>query len=264
MGFNATSDSNGRLTRYPGKKEIPCPTANDRTAVLLVVGQSNAANYANHMSTTAFADRVINYHDGRCYEAASPLLGAMGLQGEGWTPLGNMLVASGLYDRVVLIPVAVGATALRRWTKGSDLNRVLIQEIKRSQTLYHITHVLWHQGEADLIEMTSSPAYRKMFLDMTHSLREAGLTAPIYVAVTTQCEPNKSASSDNPVAAAQMSLPDVDQNILAGPNTDGAILESDRYDGCHFRKSGTMKFAAAWFEAIRPSRGGTAMLTQGE
>jgi hypothetical protein len=35
----------GRLLSHPGKIEIPCPAQDNRTAVLLVTGQSNAANY---------------------------------------------------------------------------------------------------------------------------------------------------------------------------------------------------------------------------
>ena len=39
------ADRFGRLLSYPGKTEIPCPTQDDATAVLLVIGQSNDANY---------------------------------------------------------------------------------------------------------------------------------------------------------------------------------------------------------------------------
>jgi hypothetical protein len=38
-------DQFGRLLSYPGKTEIACPSQDQMTAVLLVIGQSNAANY---------------------------------------------------------------------------------------------------------------------------------------------------------------------------------------------------------------------------
>ena len=37
-------DQFGRLLSYPGKTEIACPSQDQMTAVLLVIGQSNAAN----------------------------------------------------------------------------------------------------------------------------------------------------------------------------------------------------------------------------
>jgi hypothetical protein len=38
-------DQFGRLLSYPRKIEIACPSQDQMTAVLLVIGQSNAANY---------------------------------------------------------------------------------------------------------------------------------------------------------------------------------------------------------------------------
>ena len=52
-------DQFGRLLSYPGKIEIACPSQDQMTAVLLLIGQSNAANYQGqrHQSED---DRVIN------------------------------------------------------------------------------------------------------------------------------------------------------------------------------------------------------------
>jgi hypothetical protein len=56
-------DQFGRLLSYPGKTEITCPSQDEMTAVLLVIGQSNAANYQGqrHQSED---DRVINFSAG--------------------------------------------------------------------------------------------------------------------------------------------------------------------------------------------------------
>jgi len=40
--------------------------------VLLIAGQSNAANSAAQRHETAIPDRVLNFISGRCYVAASP------------------------------------------------------------------------------------------------------------------------------------------------------------------------------------------------
>ena len=46
-------DSAGRLTSYAGKIEIQCPKQTERTAVILIAGQSNAANSAASGTTRA-------------------------------------------------------------------------------------------------------------------------------------------------------------------------------------------------------------------
>jgi len=93
-------DQFGRLLSYPGKTEIACPSQDQMTAVLLVIGQSNAANYQGQRHQSG-DDRVINFSAGHCYRAASPLLGADGELGETWTLLGTKLIQSGLYRTVI-------------------------------------------------------------------------------------------------------------------------------------------------------------------
>ena len=61
--------------KYAGKIEVQCPKQTQRTAVLLIAGQSNAANSAAQRHETRHPDRVLNFMGGRCYVAASPLLG---------------------------------------------------------------------------------------------------------------------------------------------------------------------------------------------
>ncbi len=139
------TDQFGRLLSYPGKIEIACPIQNEKTAVLLLVGQSNAANYQGQRHQSA-DDRVVNFLDGRCYRAASPLLGADGQEGETWTLLGNKLVQSRLYSTVILIPAAVGGSSVRRWAKGGDLNAMLVAVMGAVKARYSITAVLLDQG----------------------------------------------------------------------------------------------------------------------
>jgi Carbohydrate esterase, sialic acid-specific acetylesterase len=131
------TDRFGRLLSYPGKIEITCPIQDEKTAVLLLVGQSNAANYQGqrHQSVD---DRVVNFLDGRCYRAASPLLGADGQKGETGTLLGNKLVQSRLYRTVILIPAAVGGSSVRRWAEGGGPQRDAGGRYPRGQgTLHH-------------------------------------------------------------------------------------------------------------------------------
>jgi hypothetical protein len=64
-----TVDSFGRLTNFPGKKTVACPAQDRKTAVLLLIGQSNTGNHAEREYTSGFGRRVLNYFDGKCYVA---------------------------------------------------------------------------------------------------------------------------------------------------------------------------------------------------
>ena len=246
------TDTYGRLLRYPGKVEIPCPTQDTKTAVLLVFGQSNSANFQaqRHQGVD---DHVVNFLLGKCYLASSPLLGADGLWGESWSLLGNKLVAAGIFDRVVLISAGVGAIPIHRLAAGGDLNRMLIDIINDAKRQYTITHLLWHQGEADFQSNTTEASYKADLSSVIDTIRSLGVTAPFYVSKASYAEQEhyKHRPPINPVTSAQRELVD-GQTILAGVDTDSLVLVSDRFDGTHFSASGQEKFADAWVALLRP------------
>jgi hypothetical protein len=246
------TDRFGRLLSYPGKTEIPCPAQDDMTAVLLVIGQSNAANYQGqrHQSTD---DQVVNFAVGRCYRAASPLLGADGRMGETWTLLGTKLVRSGLYRTVILIPVAVGGSAVRRWAEGGDLNAAMLAAIKATKARYTITGVLWDQGATDFALRTPEDQYRSDLKSLIDTIRAQGVRAPFFI---TRCSfGGEGWAANNPVARAQAWLADDQRGIFDGPNTDRDVTPFDRYDGYHFSASGQEKYADAWIPLLRAHPG---------
>jgi len=243
----AGTDRFGRLLSYPGKIEITCPIQNEGTAVLLLVGQSNAANYQGQRYQSV-DDRVVNFVDGRCYRAASPLLGADGQEGETWTLLGNRLVQSGLYRTVILIPAAVGGSSIRRWADGGDVNAMLVAVIGAVKARYTINAVLLDQGATDFTLGTTEDQYRSDLKSMIDSVRAQGVHAPFFITRCSVGGPNW--AEDNPVARAQASLADSRDAIFDGPNTDRDITQLDRYDGYHFGASGQEKFADAWMRLL--------------
>jgi len=241
-------DRVGCLLSYPGKTEIACPQQDEMTAVLLVMGQSNAANSQGqrHQSPD---DRVVNFTGGHCYRAASPLLGADGRLGETWTLLGTKLVQSGLYRTVIMIPVAVGGSSVRRWAAGGDLNATMVAAIQAAQTRYTITGVLWCQGETDFALRTSEGQYRSDLKSVIDTIRAQGVRAPFFI---TRCSfGGEHWSENNPIARAQASLADSRHAIFDGPNTDHDVTPFDRYDGYHFSASGQEKYTDAWIPLLR-------------
>src|SRR5262245_16074980 len=76
-----TVDEFGRLSSKTKSEAVNCPTQDTRTAVLVIAGQSNAANSGGQPTISQHGSKIVNYFDGRCYVAVSPLLGSSGFNG---------------------------------------------------------------------------------------------------------------------------------------------------------------------------------------
>jgi hypothetical protein len=199
------------------------------TMVLLIFGQSQAANSPPSVQkvedTRFFPTRnVINFnvYDGRCYGARDPLLGATGLGGSIWSRLGESLIESGMAERVVLAPIAVGAATVADWAPADgarasgNLNRKLLVALRRllDQKILP-THILWVQGGAD---RRQEPAYyRDTFMAIVRQIRSLDVSAPIYVALDTVCGQGWLARSKPEIAA--------DPPSIVGTNTPDKILD---------------------------------------
>ncbi|KAB0680372.1 sialate O-acetylesterase [Aureimonas leprariae] len=238
------------------KRPTSCPRQTDRTAVLLVMGQSNAANHGGQRFRSKHGDEVINFFGGKCFVAASPLLGADGITGEYWSELGNLLLDRGAVDRVILAPVAVSGSKVSRWTPSGDIHPRVVETVRELTTTgYRVTRTLWTQGEIDYVVGTGEEAYRDRFLQLVDSLRSEGVASPVYVSVTSKClgESNGGTQThlaDNPVTRAQRSLPNAAPGIRAGVNTDELLGDDDRHDDCHFAATGEEKVARAWADLL--------------
>lgn len=238
----------GRLVWYPGKVAVPCPAAGPETAVILAIGQSNIGNHGAMRVATHHPQSVLNLFDGKCYRAASPLLGATGDEGEFLTLLGDRLVDDKVYRNVVILPAAIGATSITRWRRGGDLNGLLLMQLAGLPVGYKPTQVLWVQGEHDFARGMSAEEYTRSFRSLLDTLDEAGVDAPVFLAVATRCDVPW--TPDNPVARAQRALVD-DRRVFLGADTDTLVTERDRRDdGCHFGASGQAKAADAFAQAI--------------
>ena len=243
-------DAFHRLTKYPNKTEVGCPKQTERTMVLLISGQSNSANHGGQRYASQYGDKVLNYFDGKCYVAKSPLLGATGLEGDSWTFLGNLLIQQGVADQVIIAPTGIAGSAISQWEVGSPYQQMLQSSAQKLLSQYRVTHMLWHQGETDYGKHTSQADYEKLFTGIVDALRQQGMDAPIYVSQTSQCWMDANWRADNPVTQAQLALVSPEKKIFAGVNSDALMDELDRFDNCHFSGSGQEKFARAWLELL--------------
>ena len=252
--FRGTFGEAGRLVAYPGKTEVKCPASGPDTAVVLAIGQSNIANQAENRITSHYRGAVVNFFDGKCYRAESPLLGATAEEGEFLTLLGDRLVDDGTYKTVVIVTSAVGASEIARWRKGGVLNGLMLHALTGLLPGYRVTQVLWVQGEADYAIGTSPQVYTDDFQSLLDTLTDGGVMAPVFLAIATRCVSNW--KPDNPIAAAQRALVD-NKRVFLGADTDALIGTADRRpDGCHFGGRGQVKAADAFVAAIERVKAG--------
>lgn len=245
--FAYTMPSPGDFVDTAQKTEVDCDAIRSgHTMVALVFGQSNSANHGE----TRYAPRgnVYNFFDGKCYRAEDPLLGATGDRGSVWSRLGDKLIDAGLYDNVISISIGVGGTEIRRWTVNGDLHRRIVDVVHQlKKKKLKITHIFWHQGEADAARKTPKDDYISMFMAMLEKMRKYGIDAPIYVAVATRCG---SGAPGYEIQQAQRELVNTDLKIFPGPYTDEITSIEDRHDACHFSDRGLDKHADMWLRAV--------------
>jgi hypothetical protein len=241
------------FTNSRGRKLIALANVigNPKTAAFLVFGQSNVANEsdANAIHIARAGVYNFNFLDGRLYEARDPLLGPTGNGSNVVTRLGDLLIENGDYENVVLIPIAHGGTSVADWSPGSAIHRRLAHAIERIKSAgIELTAIMWQQGEAETHFGNRDPdVYKKRFLRIVAFIRDAGITAPIYVA---QCSRIPWGVSE-PIRLAQQQLADAALGILAGPDID-SITERDASG--HFNAIGLQQAAKLWHETLRTRR----------
>jgi hypothetical protein len=244
------------------RAELPCLAAG-RVAVLVTLGQSNAANHGEGLYRAKHDVRNFNLYDGRCYIAADPLLGASGTGGNFATRLGDLLIERGAFGAVVLAPIAMGGSTVEQWSNEGRFNRRILALIRR---LYDAglkpTHILWHQGEANSGEGDANGRqYRKNLLEVVNTFRHYGIEAPFYVALATRCESPKP-NAEN-IRAGQRGTVAPNLHIYAGPDTDALGPEFRDAKICHFTEAGLARHAELWADSILGGRQNLAGPQQG-
>lgn len=247
--------------------------------LLVVAGQSNAANHGEEQQTTR--TRRVATFDGRQWRLADdPQPGASGQGGSFLPPLGDQLAQR--WDVPVgFIACGIGATSVREWlprgatfphpptlegrvtqlpsgewASGGAAFEMLVSRMKQMDR-HGFRAVLWHQGESDANQPDPSRTlpgnlYREYLEQLIReSRREIGWDAPWFVAQVSYHVPGDEASPD--LRAAQASLWR-DGIALQGPDSDalkGPLRERGGL-GVHFSGEGLRVHATKWAEKIGP------------
>lgn len=238
------------------RKEIDQKEAigqSDKVMVCLAFGQSNAANYGNGSYTCR--NKVYNYYKGEIYQAKEPLLGPDGAGCSVWTRVADLLIDSGLYKQVVIVPIGIGSTPISCWAEGK-CNEVLVKTLSDlKERGIRLTDVFWDQGETDNVDGTTKDQYKARLKKIVDLIRKEQPSARFFASVTGYFPYN----NDNPfgidekIRAAQTEAIQ-ELKLSQGPDTDSLNLAYYRADAVHFTEKGLDQFALSWFRKIKAAK----------
>jgi hypothetical protein len=235
--------------KIDNKKEI---AASDKVMICLTFGQSNAADYG--MGTyTCRNSEIYNYYKGDLYKAKEPLLGPDGAGCSVWTRVADMLIDSGLYKKVIIIPCATGQTSVKCWAEGDCRKKLEATLDYLAKDGIKPTHIFWDQGETDNVDNTTKSQYKQRLNQIVKIFRDRQINAPFYVSITGYFPYNNNnpLGIDPDITGAQYEVIQETANVKQGPNTDSLNLAYYRADGVHFTEKGLDKLAEKWLEKIR-------------
>ena len=159
---------------------------------IIIAGQSNGGN-------TSYGDPYeasrplwqINIDNGRVIRAQDPLKGTTRTHDLGVTSFMQPLAEA--LGGVILAPIAIGGTYSRQWALGGDLNYRLTKVAKQLEAQgIEVAATLWMHGEGDAAIGVSKEVYQDNVRGVRQTLVNAGVDAPFFVPLETQCnnEPN--------------------------------------------------------------------------
>lgn len=238
------------FTRVQGKTmSTPRIAAGESTGVIVVAGQSNAANVVAAFTSPTNASKIDNFniHDGGTYTAVEPLLGASGnLGGNIFTRVADKLITAGVFARIILVPVAISGTTVAQWMSGGAYNARLTIACRRLAAVGLTPNAfIWMQGESDA--GTSQANYTSRLASVIGTPRAIGFNAPWFIGKCTYI----AGVVDANVQAAQVAAAN-GVDIFAGANTDSltGTAVNRQGDNTHFTGAGAEAAADLWKTAL--------------
>ncbi len=229
------------------KLEVDCKKViHENSMVVLVFGQSNAAN-AGDTRYTPKNNGVYNFFNNRCYKAEDPLLGTSGNGGSVWSRFSDKLLDLEVFDTIIFHTIAVGGTSIDKWTPSGELFKRIIFAKKQIDLIgLKYTHILFHQGEADVMRNTAYMDYKSSLEYIYSGLKQLNIDAPFFVSVVGSFGKN----INNKIRFAQKEFVFENNNIFLGSNSDIINDKNDRYQIGHFTKNGLAKHSQQWVDII--------------
>lgn len=220
--------------------------------VFLISGQSYAAGANDeHLKIDDPLGRSVLYDwQAKSWRTANDPFPHVDTGGTIWPAFAN-LIQPMLQVPVGLLNVAVGGTASRQWMPGEALYDRFLQG---GLSLSRFRHVLWQQGESDVIENIDTQTYVKRIQAIRSGLCRKWGFEPLWLPAKSTIHPtvyNKPAQ-ENQIREAIAQLwrlpgfaPGPDTDILTGENR-GGIKSRRHFSPIGQRRAGVLWFASVW------------------
>lgn len=233
-----------------------------KTLVLIGAGQSNYVSLTPTLYTPTSSSVIdnFNFYDGGSYSIGGPLLGT---QYNATMGPGNILARvaqnaiTGGFDRVVVVPIAIGGSTAAEWAAGSMSDRIGVAMRRLASRGYipgapGLTFALsWGQGETDNGNGTSQAAYAASMATVISNAQAAGFTgSSCRFFINKQTWLTGAVSSA--VQAAQAALPN-GTTIFAGGDLDMLDATNRQVDNTHFNDTGAAAGATLIWNAMHAS-----------
>ena len=240
-----------------------------RTLVLVTSGQSLLCNTNPTLFTPANNTVIDNFniYDGVAYPISGALLGAtnsipVGLLGPGnlSARVADLLIASGIWNRVILVPIGVGGTFIVDWSAGHlstpgvggrfgvAMRRLAARGIAPATTGVTFAN-LFGLGETDSANGTSSAAWQASFATLMANNVSAGFSGKTFVNLETLT----AGATNSTIRAAQAAVVN-GTTIFQGGDLDTLTGGTNRQvDGTHLTDSGAASAATLIYNAMHAS-----------
>ena len=246
-------DPDGLMTQsYDKKIQVNCANAIKPTVIILI-GQSNIANY-NNAPYDPLSNKILNFNidDGKCYLASDPILGASGSGGSFATRMSEKLVKQKIADTVILVPISMGQSRVKDWATGGKYNRRIEVVLKKlSDSGLKPDFILWQQGESEIAyQDPNGELYARMLSQVIHTFRRYSISAPFIIGLSTRCNQDIEISNSVRKGLILSANKSLHSNVFLGPDLDN-LGSSLRYDNCHMNEEGANEQAALWASSIQ-------------
>ncbi|MDN5003806.1 hypothetical protein ACFQZO_23500 [Bradyrhizobium sp. GCM10027634] len=252
------SNVGGGPSHNVGSLTLRSQTTNpaQRTLVLIIAGQSNAANVVptRVAPTNASVIDQINVYDGAIYSVRGDMVGCSNddTHGNMNVQLADKFISGGQFDRVIIGDVSISTTTISQWSTGTLSTRVpvLLRRLAARGITPASTNVtfafLWQQGESDT--GTTQLAYQTGFGVVQSNIVAAGFSGRIFVAKETLLSNTVNAT----IQAAQVALVN-NITIWSAGDLDALTGANRQGDGTHWSDTGAPNAATALYNAMHAS-----------
>ena len=218
-----------------------------RNLIVLILGQSNAANYGEAFNRTE--ENIYMYFQQEIYRAKDPLLGSSGKKGSIWIPVFEELKKSRGLESILIVNIAQGSSSVREWQPngiyGDQLRMTLSSLLERD---LRPDFICWQQGEQDNLNDLSKDEYKNAFLNIKNEIHNFIDKIPILISITS-FHPGSINPINKNIRAAQSDLIEQNKSLFQGPDTD-LYIDDCRYDGIHFSTKGMNLVSQDWVKSI--------------